>query len=54
MRPLVHDEPLAGIPLADLRSVGVVVVDDLGEQVRGAVGAGQASMRFLEHPHGCS
>jgi hypothetical protein len=30
------------IPLADLRSAGVIVVGDLGEQVLGAVGAGQA------------
>src|SRR5271155_2976743 len=28
--------------LVDLRSAGVIVVGDLGEQVRGAVGAGQA------------
>ena len=42
MRFPVHDEPLATVRLADLRSVGVVVVDDLGEQVGGAVGAAQA------------
>lgn len=43
MRLPVHDEPLAAIRLADLRSVGAVVVDDLGEQVGGAVGAAQAT-----------
>jgi len=43
MRPPVHDEPLAAVRLADLRSVGAVVVDDLGEQVGGAVGAAQAT-----------
>lgn len=42
MRALVHDARLAALRLADLQSVGVVVVDDLGEQVWGAVGAAQA------------
>lgn len=43
MRFPVHDEPLATVRLADLRSVGAVVVDDLGEQVGGAVGVAQAA-----------
>jgi hypothetical protein len=47
MRRLVYDEPLASVPMADLRSVGVIVVDDLGEQVRGAVGTGQAPCPFF-------
>ena len=38
MYPLVDDEPLAG----GLGGGRVVVVDDLGEQVRGAIGADQA------------
>ena len=42
MRSPVQDEPLAAVRLVDLRSVGVVVVDDLGEQVGGAVRAAQA------------
>ena len=33
MHPLAHDESLADVLLTDLRSVGVIVVDDLGEQV---------------------
>jgi len=43
MRLPVHEEPLAAVWLTDLRSVGAVVVDDLGEQVGGAVGAAQAA-----------
>lgn len=42
MHPLAHNESLAGVLLVDLRSVRVIVVDDLGEKIRGAVGAGQA------------
>ena len=43
MRSSARDEPLAAVRLADLRSVGAVVVDDLGEQVGGAVGVAQAT-----------
>ena len=42
MRSPVHNEPLTAVGLADLRSVGVIVVDDLSKQVGGAVGAAQA------------
>jgi hypothetical protein len=57
MRPLAYDESLAGVLLTDPRSVVVIVVDDLGEQIRGAVGAGQAPCPLLpgrppnESPH---
>jgi hypothetical protein len=32
MHPLAYDESLAGVLEADLRSVGVIVVDDLGSR----------------------
>jgi len=50
MRLPVHEEPLAAVWLTDLRSVGAVVVDDLGEQVGGAV----EPLRLRAHSSGSS